>query len=65
MVSVGINETVPMVKVQQKNINIKAAFIHVIGDLLQSVGVLIAAFVIYFKVSYGSIIYTPFKITYF
>lgn len=32
------------------NINVKAAFIHVVGDLLQSVGVLCAAFIIYFKV---------------
>ncbi|XP_052249780.1 zinc transporter 2-like [Dreissena polymorpha] len=31
------------------NINVKAAFIHVIGDLIQSIGVLIAAFIIYFK----------------
>ncbi|XP_012943706.1 zinc transporter 2 [Aplysia californica] len=31
------------------NINVKAAFIHVIGDLFQSVGVLVAAFIIYFK----------------
>ena len=32
------------------NINVKAAFIHVVGDLLQSIGVLVAAFIIYFKV---------------
>ena len=32
-----------------KNINIRAAFIHVMGDLLQSIGVLIAAVVIFFK----------------
>jgi len=35
----------------QENINVRAAFIHVIGDLVQSVGVFIAAIVIYFKVS--------------
>lgn len=34
---------------RKDNINVKAAFIHVIGDLLQSVGVLIAALIIYFK----------------
>jgi len=34
------------------NINVKAAFIHVIGDLIQSVGVFIAALIIYFKVSF-------------
>ena len=33
------------------NINVRAAFIHVIGDFVQSLGVLVAAFVIYFKVS--------------
>ncbi|GAB1597705.1 zinc transporter 2-like isoform X1 [Argonauta hians] len=39
-------------KNKQKNINVKAAFIHVIGDLLQSIGVLIAAYIIYFKPEY-------------
>ncbi|RXM93198.1 Zinc transporter 2 [Acipenser ruthenus] len=34
----------------QQNPSVRAAFVHVIGDLLQSVGVLIAAYVIYFKV---------------
>lgn len=32
------------------NINVRAAFIHVIGDFIQSLGVLIAAFIIYYKV---------------
>ncbi|CAG0917010.1 unnamed protein product [Notodromas monacha] len=32
-----------------QNINVRAAFIHVIGDFIQSVGVFIAALVIYFK----------------
>ncbi|RWS31629.1 Zinc transporter 2-like protein [Leptotrombidium deliense] len=31
------------------NINVRAAFIHVLGDFFQSVGVLVAAAVIYFK----------------
>nr|XP_037280583.1 zinc transporter 2-like [Rhipicephalus microplus] len=35
------------------NINVRAAFIHVLGDLIQSVGVLIAAIVIYFCPSCG------------
>ncbi|KAL5112282.1 hypothetical protein TcWFU_006231 [Taenia crassiceps] len=35
-----------------ENINVRAAFIHVIGDLLQSLGVMIAAFVIYFRPEY-------------
>ncbi|XP_023941638.1 zinc transporter 2-like isoform X2 [Bicyclus anynana] len=32
-----------------ENINVRAAFIHVLGDFLQSFGVLVAAVVIYFK----------------
>ncbi|XP_072357132.1 proton-coupled zinc antiporter SLC30A2-like [Scyliorhinus torazame] len=34
------------------NPNVRAAFIHVVGDLLQSFGVLIAAYIIYFKPEY-------------
>ncbi|CAI2729483.1 unnamed protein product [Schistosoma spindalis] len=34
------------------NITVRAAFIHVIGDLLQSIGVMIAAMVIYFQPNY-------------
>lgn len=34
--------------VHHKNINVRAAFIHVIGDIIQSVGVLIASFIIKF-----------------
>lgn len=37
----------------KENINVRAAFIHVIGDFIQSLGVLIAAFVIYYKVKSG------------
>lgn len=33
------------------NINVRAAMIHVVGDLLQSIGVLIAAALILFNVS--------------
>ena len=32
------------------NINVRAAFVHVIGDLFQSIGVVIAAYIIRFKV---------------
>ena len=32
------------------NINVRAAFIHVIGDLIQSIGVVIAGYIIWFKV---------------
>lgn len=31
----------------------RAAFIHVIGDFLQSVGILVAAYILYFKVRTG------------
>lgn len=34
----------------KRNINVRAAFIHVLGDFIQSIGVFIAALVIYFKV---------------
>lgn len=33
----------------KKDLNVRAAFIHVLGDLVQSVGVFIAALMIYFK----------------
>lgn len=33
------------------NTSVRAAFIHVLGDLLQSLGVLLAAIIIYFWVS--------------
>lgn len=34
---------------QESNINITSAYLHVLGDMLMSVGVIIAALVIYFK----------------
>lgn len=34
----------------EPNVNVRAAFIHVLGDFLQSMGVLVAAIVIYLKV---------------
>jgi len=37
---------------KKENMNVRAAFIHVIGDFIQSVGVLIASIIIYFKVSH-------------
>ncbi|XP_076662501.1 proton-coupled zinc antiporter SLC30A2 isoform X1 [Halictus rubicundus] len=33
----------------KRNINVRAAFIHVLGDFIQSIGVFIAALIIYFK----------------
>ncbi|XP_032669902.1 zinc transporter 2-like isoform X2 [Odontomachus brunneus] len=38
---------------EQRNINVRAAFIHVLGDFIQSIGVFIAALVIYFKPSWS------------
>lgn len=35
----------------EENINVRAAFIHVLGDLIQSVGVLLAALLILWNVS--------------
>ena len=35
----------------EENINVRAAFIHVIGDLIQSIGVVIAGYIIWFYVS--------------
>lgn len=40
---------------EKQNINVRAAFIHVLGDIVQSVGVLIAAYIIKFKVKHSSI----------
>ena len=35
---------------RSSNINVRAAYIHVLGDIIQSVGVLIAAYIIRYKV---------------
>lgn len=40
-------------KKEDRNINVRAAFIHVIGDLIQSVGVVIAGYVIWFGKHYA------------
>ena len=37
---------------EEENVNVRAAFIHVLGDFLQSIGVFIAALLIWFKVSF-------------
>lgn len=42
----------PITHSHNENINVRAAFIHVIGDVLQSVGVFCAAVIIYFKPSW-------------
>ncbi|XP_040321540.1 proton-coupled zinc antiporter SLC30A2 isoform X5 [Herpailurus yagouaroundi] len=37
---------------QQENPSVQAAFIHVVGDFLQSLGILVAAYILYFKPEY-------------
>ncbi|XP_044527288.1 zinc transporter 2 isoform X2 [Gracilinanus agilis] len=39
-------------KQEEQNPSVRAAFIHVVGDLLQSLGVLVAAYVLYYKPEY-------------
>ncbi|XP_047461172.1 zinc transporter 2 [Mugil cephalus] len=39
-------------KSQQANASVRAAFVHVVGDLLQSVSVLVSAIIIFFKPEY-------------
>ena len=43
----------PSVKEQatDENVNVRAAFVHVLGDLIQSLGVLVAAIIIKIKVT--------------
>lgn len=46
----SIKNIIDKKKSKEKNINLRAAAIHVIGDFIQSVGVLIAAIIIYINV---------------
>lgn len=46
------NGSSTQVAINKPNINVRAAYIHVIGDFLQSVGVFAAALVIYFEVRF-------------
>uniref|UniRef100_UPI0037E9ABF1 proton-coupled zinc antiporter SLC30A8-like n=1 Tax=Semicossyphus pulcher TaxID=241346 RepID=UPI0037E9ABF1 len=39
-------------RAQQANASVRAAFVHVVGDLLQSISVLVSAIIIYFKPEY-------------
>ena len=45
-----LGDLTKMPKKSAKNINVRAAIIHVIGDFVQSIGVLCAAILIKFKV---------------
>ena len=47
-----MNEDVEEIDQMMENVNLRAAAIHVIGDLIQSIGVLIAAIVIYYYPTY-------------
>lgn len=38
-------------RARQANASVRAAFVHVVGDLLQSISVLVSAIIIFFKVS--------------
>ncbi|VDP28640.1 unnamed protein product [Soboliphyme baturini] len=42
-------ESTPLRKSKPKNINVRAAFLHILGDFIQSVGVVTAAFIIYYR----------------
>jgi len=48
------DDVMTMMMTNDDNINVKAAFIHVIGDLLQSLGVLTAAYIIFYKVRWST-----------
>ena len=47
-------EVVVKKNVSRHNINVTAASIHVIGDFLQTVGVLITSYIVWFRVSWES-----------
>ncbi|XP_078383952.1 proton-coupled zinc antiporter SLC30A2-like [Oculina patagonica] len=42
-----------IIEEEEENVNVRAAFIHVVGDFLQSIGVFIAALLIWFKPSWA------------
>jgi len=47
-----VNDSEKLDQMVSRNINIRAAFIHIIGDLIQFVGVLMASLIIYFFPTY-------------
>uniref|UniRef100_A0A1A8BEI9 Mediator of RNA polymerase II transcription subunit 30 n=1 Tax=Nothobranchius kadleci TaxID=1051664 RepID=A0A1A8BEI9_NOTKA len=51
-IDLELNQAVHGKSTQQANASVRAAFVHVMGDLLQSVSVLISAIVIFFKPEY-------------
>ncbi|KAM9383845.1 proton-coupled zinc antiporter SLC30A2 [Pholidichthys leucotaenia] len=46
------NQAAQRRRAQQANASVRAAFVHVLGDLLQSISVLVSAMVIFFKPEY-------------
>lgn len=59
------NNDVESQKNEKENINVRAAYIHVIGDFIQSFGVLVAAFIIYYKVRIFFILYFNIKVYFY
>ncbi|NXO01584.1 ZNT8 protein, partial [Rhinopomastus cyanomelas] len=51
-VQTGEHVSAPLEKASLSNVSLQAAFVHTIGDLLQSVSVLSSALIIYFKPEY-------------
>ncbi|XP_055957151.1 proton-coupled zinc antiporter SLC30A2 [Patella vulgata] len=49
MVGNSMEDDEEIIVPKQKNINVRAAFIHVVGDIIQSIGVFVAALIIKFK----------------
>ena len=45
----GVCASNTSVTVEKRNLNVDAAFLHILGDLLNSVGVIIAAVIIYIR----------------
>ena len=50
---VAVRRQLRRAKKDSRNINVRAAFIHVIGDLIQSIGVVIAGYVVWFGKHYA------------
>jgi len=48
----ALSSTIGVDKNAEENLNVRAAFIHMMGDLIQSIGVIIAGLIIYFYPEY-------------
>ncbi|CAI7999527.1 Zinc transporter 2 [Geodia barretti] len=60
----GSGRTAKKKGLHNKNINVHAAFIHVVGDLIQSIGIVIAGYIIWFKprMEAGGVQFAPFHV---